>query len=43
MIKQLFKIIICKIRTHALVTAGACPFTGKSYNACTRCGAMIAI
>jgi len=26
-----------------LIAAGACPFTGKSYNACTRCGAMIAI
>jgi hypothetical protein len=43
MIKQLLNIIVCKIKTHTLVTAGACPFTGKSYNACTRCGAMIAI
>jgi hypothetical protein len=43
MIKQLFKIIVCKVKSHILVTAGTCPFTGKSYNACTRCGAMIAI
>jgi len=43
MINQLFKFIVCKIKTRTLVAAGACPFTEKSYNACTRCGAMIAI
>lgn len=43
MISQLLKLTICKIKKHTLVAAGACPFTGKSYNACTRCGAMIAI
>ena len=43
MIKQLFKIFTCKIKNHTLVIAGACPFTGKKYNACTRCGAMISI
>ncbi len=43
MINQLFKLIICKIKKHTLVTAGACPFTGKNYNACTRCGAIITI
>jgi len=43
MISQLLKLIICKIKKHTLVVAGACPFTGKNYNACTRCGAMIAI
>ena len=43
MIKQLFNIVRCKIKNHILVTAGACPFTGKSYNSCTRCGVMIAI
>ena len=39
----MLKFIICKFKKHVLVTAGACPFTGKNYNACTRCGAMIAI
>ena len=43
MISQLFKLIVCKFKKHVLVAAGACPVTGKSYNACTRCGAMIAI
>ena len=43
MIKQLLKIIVCNIKTYTLVTAGACPFTGKSYNAYTRCGAIITI
>lgn len=43
MIKQFFNFIICKFKNHKLVAAGACPFTEKSYNACTRCGAMIAI
>jgi hypothetical protein len=43
MIKQLIKIIICKIKDHVLITAGACPYTGKSYNACIRCGTMITI
>jgi hypothetical protein len=42
-IKQLFNIFICKIKNHVLIIAGACPFTGKNYNACTRCGAVIAI
>jgi hypothetical protein len=39
----MLKFIICKFKKHVLVPAGACPFTGKNYNACTRCGAMIAI
>jgi hypothetical protein len=43
MIIQLFKLAVCKFKTHTLVAAGACPVTGKSYNACTRCGGMIAI
>ena len=43
MIKNFFNFIICKFKKHLLVAAGACPFTGKNYNACTRCGAMIAI
>jgi hypothetical protein len=43
MINQLFKIIICQFKNHELIGAGACPFTGKNYNACTRCGGIIAI
>ncbi len=43
MIKQLLKIITCKFKNHQIISAGSCPFTGKSYNACTRCGATIAI
>jgi hypothetical protein len=43
MISQLFKFIICKFKKHTLIPAGGCPFTEKNYNACTRCGAMIAI
>jgi hypothetical protein len=33
---------ICKIKSHNLVEAGACPFTGKSYMGCLRCGGTIA-
>lgn len=43
MIKQLIKIIICKIKNHILVAAGGCPYTGKNYNVCTRCGITIAV
>jgi hypothetical protein len=38
-INHLFKFIVCKFKTHIMIDAGACPFTGKSYNSCTRCGA----
>jgi hypothetical protein len=38
MINQIFKIVVCKIKKHNLVDAGSCPFTGKSYVACLRCG-----
>jgi hypothetical protein len=41
MIKQIALFFICKIKSHILVDAGSCPFTGKSYNACIRCGANI--
>jgi len=40
-IKQFIMFFICKIKTHNLVEAGACPFTGKNYNACLRCGITI--
>lgn len=32
--------IICKILKHNLIEAGSCPFTGKNYDYCTRCGQM---
>ena len=41
MINKIIILIKCKIKNHILVDAGSCPFTGKNYNACTRCGAMI--
>jgi len=37
MIKILFMYFICKIKDHSLTSAGSCPYTGKSYNICTRC------
>ncbi len=43
MIKNIINYFICKIKSHSLVEAGACPFTGKNYNACTKCGVMITI
>jgi len=41
MIKQIGLFFICKIKLHNLVDAGSCPFTGKNYAACLRCGATI--
>jgi hypothetical protein len=43
MIKQLIKFFICKIKKHILISAGSCPFTGKSYNICARCGITVTI
>jgi hypothetical protein len=37
----MLKFLICKIKKHFLVDAGSCPVTGKSYNACLRCGVTI--
>ena len=34
----MIKAIICLFKKHTLVDIGGCPFTGKSYEACTRCG-----
>lgn len=42
MIKQLMMFFVCKIKSHNLVEAGACPFTGKSYTVCLRCGVTLA-
>jgi hypothetical protein len=41
MIKQIRLFFICKIKSHDIVDAGSCPFTGKSYNGCARCGITI--
>jgi hypothetical protein len=41
MIKHIFLFFICKLKAHNLVDAGACPFTGKNYAACLRCGVTI--
>lgn len=38
---SLFNYFICKFKKHNLINAGACPFTGKSYSACLRCGATV--
>lgn len=36
------KRLICKIKGHKLTKAGSCPFTGLSYDACTRCNSLLA-
>jgi hypothetical protein len=41
MIKQITLFFICKIKSHDLVDAGSCPFTGKSYLGCLRCRVTI--
>ena len=37
----MIKYIICKIKKHTFVLSGSCPFTGKTYDVCTRCGVSI--
>jgi len=37
MIKNIINYFICKIKSHNLVEAGECPFTGKGYMVCLRC------
>ena len=37
MINRIFILIKCKIKKHIFVDAGSCPFTGKTYVACSRC------
>ena len=41
MIKYFIVYIKCKIKGHSFIDAGSCPFTGKSYNLCIRCGVNI--
>lgn len=40
MIKLVFGKIKCKRVGHELADAVSCPFTGKTYRGCTRCGEM---
>jgi hypothetical protein len=40
-IKNLIKSIICRFKEHILIAAGSCPYTGRTYQLCTRCTAMI--
>lgn len=35
--------IVCKFKSHQLVRAGSCPYTGSTYEYCERCHAMIPI
>jgi hypothetical protein len=39
---KILNFLKCKFTKHTLVETGACPFTGKNYLACLRCGATIA-
>jgi hypothetical protein len=41
MIKYLINNIICVFNDHKMINAGSCPFTGKTYNICTRCGKTV--
>jgi hypothetical protein len=43
MVKKMLSLFICKLRGHNFVDAGSCPFTGKAYNACTKCESMVAV
>ena len=33
----MFNYIVCAIIGHKITKAGACPFTGKTYDVCDRC------
>jgi hypothetical protein len=43
MIKAMFLFIRCQIAGHSYVAGGSCPFTGKTYNVCTKCEYTVAI
>ena len=47
MIKNMIKLLIgkikCKKNGHELADAVSCPFTGKTYKGCIRCGEMITL
>lgn len=40
MIKMFFISILCFIKGHLLGDTASCPFTGKSYRGCNRCGEL---
>jgi hypothetical protein len=41
MIKFVLLKFICAFKGHNLISAGECPFTGSTYDLCTRCQLMI--
>jgi len=41
MIKFVLLKFICVYKGHNLVSAGECPYTGSTYDLCTRCTVMI--
>ena len=43
MIKLLFGKIKCKRLGHELQESVSCPFTGKTYRGCSRCGELITL
>ena len=43
MINIIRNMIVCKIKDHILVSAGACPYTGNAYNMCARCTKMFVV
>jgi hypothetical protein len=42
-IKLIVNLMICKIKNHIFVEAGTCPYSGNTYNVCTRCTKMIKV
>jgi hypothetical protein len=42
-VKNLLQSIVCRFKDHVLVSAGSCPYTGRTYQLCTRCTAMIPV
>ena len=47
MIKNIIKLLIekikCKKNGHIFEESVSCPFTGKSYRGCSRCGELITL
>jgi hypothetical protein len=39
--KEILGGTICYISNHKLTKAGSCPFTGMTYDYCSRCNKMI--
>jgi hypothetical protein len=36
--KKLINFLLCEFKGHTYVRTGKCPFTGSTYQSCTRCG-----